>query len=526
MQISHSSYIRPLAILFLTILILAVGSVIVLLSFFDQAPWVATAIAITVIGLFVLFGLIGFALIKKQISAPMETVVNIVSKTLAGDYSSINEDAIRCSIPGLGDQVADLVAQYKERLGFSRSILEGLPIPIAIVDLGQHITFLNRECLQMLGSTEDPEKYYGRMISQVFYHDDRKSKIADCMESDTRAMNLSAIFKHVNESDIHVLINLFPLHDVEGKVIGGCCLYMDTTELKRREAEIVSQNERIATAANEATVVSEELAAAASQLGTLVAQARDGACTQTERTGETATAMEEMNATVLEVARHAQEAAEDADEARGRADEGSAIVAEVVTAINEVAEHAIGLKGSMEELDQRSEEIGKVLSVIEDIADQTNLLALNAAIEAARAGEAGRGFAVVADEVRKLAEKTMQATNEVHAAITGIQDGARRNVRATEIAVSSVEKSTEMASRSGEALSAIVNVAEATSDRVRSIATAAEQQSATSEEINRATTDVTRVCGETDLIMLDASEAITRLSSLAEELTLTIRKMQ
>ncbi|MBU4378024.1 MAG: chemotaxis protein, partial [Proteobacteria bacterium] len=158
--------------------------------------------------------------------------------------------------------------------------------------------------------------------------------------------------------------------------------------------------------------------------------------------------------------------------------------------------------------------------------DQTNLLALNAAIEAARAGEAGRGFAVVADEVRKLAEKTMQATNEVHQAVTGIQDGARKNVRATEIAVSAVQKSTDMANRSGEALKSIVLVAESTADRVRSIATAAEQQSAASDEISRATMDVNRICGETDRAMAESAEAIKRLAGLAESLADVIRGMR
>jgi methyl-accepting chemotaxis protein len=346
------------------------------------------------------------------------------------------------------------------------------------------------------------------------------------MDENTRMMNREAVFKYADGSDINVLANLFPLTDVTGKVIGGCCLYLDTTELKRREAEIVSQNERIARAATEATGVSDELAAAATQLDRLVENARSGACVQTERTGETASAMEQMNATVLEVARHAQDAALDADEARNKAEEGAAVVAQVVDAIHEVAERARELRTSMEELDSRAESIGKVLGVIEDIADQTNLLALNAAIEAARAGEAGRGFAVVADEVRKLAEKTMLATNEVHQAVTGIQEGARANVRATEVAVGAVEKSTEMAGRSGEALKSIVVVAESTADRVRSIATAAEQQSAASDEISRATMDVNRICGETDRAMAESAEAIKRLAVLAESLAGTIRDMR
>ena len=430
------------------------------------------------------------------------------------------------TLPAPHEPVKALAVRYKERLGFSHSILEGLPLPVIIVNKDQRFTFLNQECLDMMGAKETPESYHGKMMSQLIYKDDRRTKIADCMESDTRAMNLAAVFKHADGNDIHVLANLFPLHDVEGKVIGGCCVYLETTELKRHEAEILSQNERIAKAASEATRIATELATATDQFREVVVNAKAGTQAQAERIDETATAMDEMNATVMEVARHSMEAAEGAREARDKAEEGSTIVTGVVSSIHEVADHAGKLRGSMEELDQRAENIGKVLSVIEDIADQTNLLALNAAIEAARAGEAGRGFAVVADEVRKLAEKTMDATREVHHAITGIQEGARKNVDATEVAVKSVNNSTDMANRSGEALNSIVAMAESTADRVRAIATAAEQQSSASEEINRATTEVSRVCGETDRLMVSASEAVGQLIRLTDSLKTVIQEMK
>ena len=131
----------------------------------------------------------------------------------------------------------------------------------------------------------------------------------------------------------------------------------------------------------------------------------------------------------------------------------------------------------MGELGKQAQGIGQIITVIEDIADQTNLLALNAAIEAARAGEAGRGFAVVADEVRKLAEKTMSATREVVDFVGAIQDCAQKNVVATDSAVKLVEESTGLAGQSGEALHAIVGMVQRTADQVRAIATASEEQS-------------------------------------------------
>lgn len=482
-------------------------------------------LAAVLLGLFSLLGVGLMFMLNTQVLRPVNCITAFSSRVLSGDYTG----ADKCTSPGLSDLrdiVTSLGDNYKERLGFSQSILNGLPLGCCIVDTTEKITFLNQECMDMIGSDETPESYYGRMISQIFYKDDRKSLIGHCIDDDKRAMNREAIFKHTDGSDINVLANLFPLHDVIGNVIGGCCLYVITTELKKREAHILSQNERIATAAEQADNVVRELGDAAGLLHRLVNEARNGAVIQTEQAGQAATAMEEMNVTVLEVARHAQEAAGNADSAKEQAEDGAKVVTGVVEAIDEVAGQAASLKTSMEDLDKKSESIGNVLGVIEDIADQTNLLALNAAIEAARAGDAGRGFAVVADEVRKLAEKTVQATAEVHQAVSGIQSGAKANVKATEAAVESVAKSTEMASHSGEALEQIVSMSETTADRIRSIATAAEQQAAASEEINQSTVEVSRISSETEEAMVESAEAIDRLTDLAEHLSKIIKDMQ
>ena len=247
-------------------------------------------------------------------------------------------------------------------------------------------------------------------------------------------------------------------------------------------------------------------------------QVSKGAEIQDARTGETATAMEEMNATVLEVAKNSSAAAQSADNARTKAEEGARIVKEAVTSIQHVYDQAQRLKSEMSSLGDQAKDITQILEVITDIADQTNLLALNAAIEAARAGEAGRGFAVVADEVRKLAEKTMTATKEVGATIKAIQNGARRNIEEVEASAKATEAATELANRSGEALTEIVGLVNETSDEVRSIATAAEEQSATSEEINRAVEDIRRITAETSAGMVESAEAVTALAELASKL--------
>ena len=166
------------------------------------------------------------------------------------------------------------------------------------------------------------------------------------------------------------------------------------------------------------------------------------------------------------------------------------------------------------------------MSVISDIADQTNLLALNAAIEAARAGDAGRGFAVVADEVRKLAEKTMNATQEVSNAIISIQAAARANIEQVSSAVKSVTEATGLANASGAALDEIVSLASANSYVVSSIATAAEQQSATSEEISRAIEEINNIVNETSEGIIQSSAALQDLSQMAQKLRSDMEKLR
>lgn len=300
---------------------------------------------------------------------------------------------------------------------------------------------------------------------------------------------------------------------------------MKEADEARKEAEL-AKRQGMLQAAEQLEAIVEHISTTATELAAQVDESSKGAELQLERTGETATAIEQMNATVLEVARNATSAASHADDTKLKAEEGQDVVSSVVQSINEVNERSHKLTESLGALGRRAEDIGSVMTVITDIADQTNLLALNAAIEAARAGEAGRGFAVVADEVRKLAEKTMQATREVDEAIQAIQVASQDNIKGMQATSEVVTRTTSLASEAGNSLGAIVDVAIANADQVRSIASASEEQSATSEQIGNSSEEINRIAMETAAGMRESSTAVNELAEMTQRLQQVVDELK
>jgi len=282
----------------------------------------------------------------------------------------------------------------------------------------------------------------------------------------------------------------------------------------------------IAQAADEIEQVVSIVTSASEELSAQIELTSQGMGQQSKRLGSTAIAMDDMSHTIAGVAQSAAVAADTADGARGKAQEGEAVVGLVVAGIGEAEQLALGLKKDMATLGGQAEGIGRVIGVISEIADQTNLLALNAAIEAARAGEAGRGFAVVADEVRKLAEKTMVATREVDTAIHAIQQGARQNIEGVDRAVAAIESSTRLANTSGETLAVIVDLIERTSAQVRAIAEAAQKEAAEGQEIDQSIRDVTAIAADTAQAMGQATQAVSDLARQAHVLQKLVEDMQ
>lgn len=297
-------------------------------------------------------------------------------------------------------------------------------------------------------------------------------------------------------------------------------------EANTAKAKAEEGQRAILEAAANVEVVVNRLSTATEQLSAQVEQSSRGADMQRERVTSSATAMEEMNSTILEVARNAGTAAKDSEDAKNDAVKGQSIVQQSIASINVVQADTDKLEKNMEELGKQAEAIGDIMTVISDIADQTNLLALNAAIEAARAGEAGRGFAVVADEVRKLAEKTMQATKEVGAAIKGIQTGTRQSIDAVVRTTGNLHTTTELVERSGESLVSIVTGITEAAVQVSSIATAADEQSAASEEITHALDEIHRMADETAKAMQQSAQAVGELAMQSHELQRLVNQLR
>ncbi len=268
----------------------------------------------------------------------------------------------------------------------------------------------------------------------------------------------------------------------------------------------------------EMTSASAELASAAEETSTVTRETNNGIRRQQSETEQVATAMNEMNATVNEVAKNASEAADAANNADNQAANGKQVVTRTIDAIEELADDVEQTAAAIRDLAKESDNIGTVLDVIRGIAEQTNLLALNAAIEAARAGEQGRGFAVVADEVRTLAQKTQQSTEEIHQMIERLQQGTSKAVTAMERSQSRARNGVDQAASAGSTLDAIKEAVDTITEMNAQIASASEEQSSVAEEINKNISNISQVAEQSATGAEQTSAASDQLARLAENL--------
>jgi len=325
----------------------------------------------------------------------------------------------------------------------------------------------------------------------------------------TRLNRVSAAMGRVADGDLSTKIQVFAKDEIGdlGRAINRTLESMHdmVTSIRDTSAQVASAATQLYATSDQIATGAEEVAAQASTV---------------------ATASQEMTSTSSEIAKNCLLAVESSKQAGDSAESGAAVVQETVAEMGRIAERVKESAQTVESLGARSDQIGEIVGTIEDIADQTNLLALNAAIEAARAGEQGRGFAVVADEVRALAERTTKATKEIGAMIRAIQVETKSAVASMEEGVREVEKGTVDAAKSGQALQEILEQANSVTMQINQIATAAEEQTATTNEITSNIQQITEVVHDTANGSQESATAANQLSRHAEELQEMVNKFK
>lgn len=304
----------------------------------------------------------------------------------------------------------------------------------------------------------------------------------------------------------------------DGDLTGEALVVKSQDEVGQVTEATNQMSESLSNLVREMAHASDNVAAAATEIAASSEEMASGMDSQSDQIMQISSSIEQMSASVIEVARKSADASNASAEAGRSAKEGGQVVRETVEGMHAINDAVTASASSVKELGQLGEQIGEVIEVINDIADQTNLLALNAAIEAARAGEHGRGFAVVADEVRKLADRTTKATEEVGQSISAIQTGTADAVNRMEAGTEQVTAGVERAAKSGENLERIVASADNVSAMIQSIAAAAEEQSSSSEQVSRSAEQIASVAQEAGRGAGQAAQAATDLSEKAEQM--------
>ena len=465
-------------------------------------------------------------LLIRGISAPLAKLKDHAGRVAQGEFSNV---PIRQAdeVGQLAEAFNIMVGHIKEKLGMSQGIMRGITLPFAAFDVDCRLTYVNRAMLACWGHSGSPEDYLGRNAGEFFYADPHRETLCDqVMGERHEILNYEVTRENFKGQAKRVAMDVSPLWDLDGTLIGCFTLHRDLTDIHAQQERIAALNERIYQSADEARDISGRQARAFEKLSGQLRTTGDMAEEQARASLAAADGIRAMVEIMSEVAAAADRAAGDSKSAEEEAGSGVEVVRETIACIARVAEQTAAVAEGMEELGAHAAGIGHILELITDVADQTNLLALNAAIEAARAGEAGRGFAVVADEVRKLAEKTMQATGQVTRAVEEIQRSVSGNGKTTEQMVNVMSESSRRAGQSGEALERIRQMAARTAEGMRAIASAADGQCETSREVSETVDRINALSDETARNMSASAEAVAELSRLARELDAIIEGMR
>lgn len=502
------------------------------------------AVWIGFIATIITFALI-FYFVKNNLGKPLEKLTQAANDFSEGKYDN-NVESDR------GDELGVLGKSFNvmaEKISFQLQYLDNLPTPVSVMDTNYNISYINKAAASLIGKS--PNQIIGSKCYDNFKTKDCKTDSCSCKRAilEDRVISNETLAKP-NSKEIPIYYLGTPVKNSKGEIVGTLEVITDLTDAKEKENYLQRSTDNILKEMNKladgdlnvslkaeyegdaiaslykgfnSTVVTikgilEQISIAISrtvsatmQISSSTEQMSSGLHEQSCQADEVASAVGQMTQTIFDTAQNVSIAAETSNKAGKLAKEGNIDVSLTIEGMKRISNVVSAAANTIETLGKNSNKIGEIVNVINEIADQTNLLALNAAIEAARAGEHGRGFAVVADEVRKLAERTTSATQEISEMIGSIQNDTQGAVKSINSGREEVEKGLQLAEKAGQSLQNITDSTLNVVDLVSQVATASEEQSAAAEQISQSIDGIKQVSRE-------SAEGIQMITNIASEL--------
>jgi methyl-accepting chemotaxis protein len=451
------------------------------------------------------------------ITKPLNKIKNHVQEFAKGDFSGRLDYLFNDEIGELSESLNELGNAQLEKVNIANQIAEGKIVKVEPASDKDSLALAFNKVVDTIESIlSEAEKIIDANKNGNMDYRAEFSNYKGAWRQLLEGMNsiIEVISQPLNESAS--VINMMAHGDFTQRITGNYKGYYDSLK-----SNINTLADSLNNALSEVAINTETVLQTTKEISSSSEQMAAGAQEQTQQASEVAHSVEEMTKTIMENSKNASNVAETAKGSGEKAVEGGKAVRNTLEGMFRIAEVVEQSAKKVEELGKNSDQIGEIIQVINDIADQTNLLALNAAIEAARAGEQGRGFAVVADEVRKLAERTTKATKEIANMIKQIQSDTHNAVASMKQGTEEVNKGKQLAERAGKVLEEIILGSEKVTDIAVQVAAASEEQSASAEQISKNVEAISNVTRETTIgieHMAHAAEDLDRMTSNLQEL--------